>query len=780
MQSCAVKVESCTSNKQVLKMEVAVLKRLQRSSAHICEFIGCGRNNKVNYVVMTLLGPSLSELRKHQPNQKFSLSTTLRVGVQIISAVQSMHDCGFLHRDIKPSNFAIGDSPETSRTCYMLDYGLARQYTTVTGEVRQPRPIAGFRGTVRYASLNAHLSRDLGRHDDLWSVFYLLVELAVGHLPWRRIRDKEEAGEFKAKFDHKKLIKGLPIEFMDFLDHLRSSSYFDKPEYQLIAKCLLDATNRLGFQESDPYDWEQDFSAPSMTTASMVSPPAVKLVNEGGDVQSPMKTSLQTSKTNFSGVGDLSDNNNPPPPEPSPKKEWGVNLTVPPQAFAKRLSHGSKEREGNEKSSKVDTSNSSNKFGAVLRSENISLQHMLGEDIKIVNEYFSEKEEEGVEVVMVMEEEEEELEVVLVEGEEHVEHEQQSHSFFHEQVSTSHKEVSTEHDPNYPIRNQIRPGPVGGDGVAPMKSYQTESLNRFYDTGDKAPRGESIGSYKSFSPKSSSEKDQQQVELKANLSFSSRRNDDSKEDILNNAMIYPDNMEMNAFDSLRESDICMAQVEDAPCEGNLTVEPAEQVKSNTQEAFSEESDHSKQTDNKPEEAPRMHKLFMDSNSSKSESSRSIEVLFAQQTQNTNNSHTAGKTQTQLGVKRDRHKNRSKGIPTYDTSPQLHVQGNDMFLKPLDSSNHPSLHPSRCERCPNAANTWQTVTAPELAVPSVSDLSTERLQTKSVSDFLELMPTPVVIHPRPPPNPPPVNYSVSLLARRRRFVRTNHSKKPHKS
>ena len=38
---------------QVLKMEVAVLKKLQ-GREHVCRFIGCGRNDRFNYVVMQL------------------------------------------------------------------------------------------------------------------------------------------------------------------------------------------------------------------------------------------------------------------------------------------------------------------------------------------------------------------------------------------------------------------------------------------------------------------------------------------------------------------------------------------------------------------------------------------------------------------------------------------------------------------------------------------------------------------------------------------------------
>ncbi len=286
-------------------MEVAVLKRLQGTTCHVCDFIGCGRNDVVNYVVMTLLGPSLSELRKKQPNQHFTLSTTLRLGVQIIDAVKAIHNCGFLHRDIKPSNFAIGATPSTSRTCVMLDFGLSRQYTTLTGEARQPRPVAGFRGTVRYASVNAHQSKDLGRHDDLWSVFYMLVELAVGQLPWRKIRNKEEAGEFKANYDHLQLIKGMPAEFETYLEHLNSLSYYDKPDYLMIQNLLRSPMKHLGVQINDPFDWEQDYSARSITTASVASPPAIQTPT-GGDKVVEKKAN---SKTNCSEVEELDVNN---------------------------------------------------------------------------------------------------------------------------------------------------------------------------------------------------------------------------------------------------------------------------------------------------------------------------------------------------------------------------------------------------------------------------------------------------------------------------------------
>eukprot|EP00057_Strongylocentrotus_purpuratus_P032498 XP_787864.3 PREDICTED: protein piccolo isoform X2 [Strongylocentrotus purpuratus] len=252
----AIKLESALQPKQVLKMEVAVLKKLQGRD-HICKFIGCGRNDQFNYVVMTVQGQNLAELRRAQPRGTFSVSTMLRLGVQILESIESIHEVGFLHRDIKPSNFAIGKAAANTRKVYMLDFGLARQYTNSQGQVRTPRPVAGFRGTVRYASVNAHRNREMGRHDDLWSLFYMLVEFVIGQLPWRKIKDKEQVGLLKEKYDHRLLLKHMPMEFKQILEQFQSLEYADKPDYKCIHSLLERCMNRKNIKENDAYDWER-------------------------------------------------------------------------------------------------------------------------------------------------------------------------------------------------------------------------------------------------------------------------------------------------------------------------------------------------------------------------------------------------------------------------------------------------------------------------------------------------------------------------------------------
>uniref|UniRef100_A0A182PFV0 Protein kinase domain-containing protein n=1 Tax=Anopheles epiroticus TaxID=199890 RepID=A0A182PFV0_9DIPT len=267
-EQVALKVESARQPKQVLKMEVAVLKKLQ-GKEHICRFIGCGRNDRFNYVVMQLQGKNLAELRRSQARGAFSLSTTLRIGLQILKSIESIHSVGFLHRDIKPSNFAIGRLPLTSRRIYMLDFGLARQYTTGTGEVRCPRAAAGFRGT-----------------DDLWSLFYMLVEFVTGQLPWRKIKDKEQVGMLKEKYDHRLLLKHLPSDFKYFLEHIQSLNYADKPDYAMLISLFERCMKRRGVKETDPFDWENnaDYNA-GEAKAINAAVPKSELIKKHKDIE---------------------------------------------------------------------------------------------------------------------------------------------------------------------------------------------------------------------------------------------------------------------------------------------------------------------------------------------------------------------------------------------------------------------------------------------------------------------------------------------------------------
>jgi len=262
----AIKVERVDSKKQVLKLEVAVLKKLQ-ACPYVCRFITCGRFNEYNYMIMELLGDNISELRRRQPDGKFSMGTSLKLAMQMLKALEAIHELGYIHRDVKPSNFAMGLSGVKRHATFLIDFGLARRYVLTSGEVRPPRDSTGFRGTARYASINSHLSKDLGRRDDIWSIFYMLIEFVQGQLPWRKLKDKDQIGEMKIKYNTPDIVKDMPPHFLSLMKHIKTLNYADRPDYNYMQSLLDDLYHTIGCDDHTPFDWEVNSTSTSHTSA---------------------------------------------------------------------------------------------------------------------------------------------------------------------------------------------------------------------------------------------------------------------------------------------------------------------------------------------------------------------------------------------------------------------------------------------------------------------------------------------------------------------------------
>ena len=105
---------------------------------------------------MQLLGRNLSDVRRGQPEGRFSISTTCLIGINMLNAIEVMHENGYLHRDVKPvriqvsgmmlclrtiqSNFVLGLDREGSShrsKLYIIDFGLSRRFVTNYGRVRE-------------------------------------------------------------------------------------------------------------------------------------------------------------------------------------------------------------------------------------------------------------------------------------------------------------------------------------------------------------------------------------------------------------------------------------------------------------------------------------------------------------------------------------------------------------------------------------------------------------------------------------------------------------------
>jgi serine/threonine protein kinase len=75
--------------------------------------------------------------------------------VQILDAIEQVHKEGFIHRDIKPSNVLM-DKNNSGRKIFLTDFGISKVHLRADKTPLAPRQTNEFRGTVAYASLNAH------------------------------------------------------------------------------------------------------------------------------------------------------------------------------------------------------------------------------------------------------------------------------------------------------------------------------------------------------------------------------------------------------------------------------------------------------------------------------------------------------------------------------------------------------------------------------------------------------------------------------------------------
>lgn len=256
LNEVALKLETTEPNAP--NVEAIVMSKFSAKSDHCPKLYGYGTlSPRISYVAMQLLGKSLSDLRKQckYPLPRFSMSSLIRLTTQCFESIEEIHISGIVHRDIKPSNFAIGCTSKTDHRVYLFDFGLSRIYVDRKGAVRPERDNAGFRGTLRYASLNAHENKDLARRDDMISMFYSFFEMLHGRLPWNS-EIKEQVYEAKKKYSLERMCNYLPSQCIEIAKSLQRLKYADTPPYKNINVSIKNIGTKFNVKDSDLYDWE--------------------------------------------------------------------------------------------------------------------------------------------------------------------------------------------------------------------------------------------------------------------------------------------------------------------------------------------------------------------------------------------------------------------------------------------------------------------------------------------------------------------------------------------
>eukprot|EP01128_Nolandella_sp_AFSM9_P011653 TRINITY_DN84_c0_g2_i1.p1 TRINITY_DN84_c0_g2~~TRINITY_DN84_c0_g2_i1.p1 ORF type:complete len:529 (+),score=63.95 TRINITY_DN84_c0_g2_i1:127-1713(+) len=252
-------------------------------------------------LVMETLGPSLSDLF-YQGGKRFSLKTVLMLGDQMIKRLEQIHDAGILHRDIKPGNFVMGIGANKHKV-YLIDFGLANFYIENGMHVAYKED-APFRGTHRYASLNAHMKVEQSRRDDLEGLGHVLIYFLKGGLPWQNVdcsrkKRRKVIGQAKANLSISKLCEGLPSEFQEYMETVRNVLKFSaRPDYRRLRKLFGRCMKNLNFKRDYQYDWtEKTQLTDTSSTTTLASNNPNSLSSFSSDAQAPPPTENQNQNT---------------------------------------------------------------------------------------------------------------------------------------------------------------------------------------------------------------------------------------------------------------------------------------------------------------------------------------------------------------------------------------------------------------------------------------------------------------------------------------------------
>lgn len=259
--SVAIKFEPRKTEAPQLRDEYRTYKHLQGSPG-IPNAYYFGQEGLHSILVIDLLGPSLEDLFDWC-GRRFTVKTVVQVAIQMLNLIEEVHRHDLIYRDIKPDNFLIGrQGLPDENDVHLIDFGMAKQYRDPRTKQHIPyREKKSLSGTARYMSINTHLGREQSRRDDLEALGHVFFYFLRGQLPWQGLKAPtnkqkyEKIGEKKRTTAAATLCEGLPRQFAEYLDRVRSLPFEAEPPYEEYRMSLLLVLDDLGQSVDGDYDW---------------------------------------------------------------------------------------------------------------------------------------------------------------------------------------------------------------------------------------------------------------------------------------------------------------------------------------------------------------------------------------------------------------------------------------------------------------------------------------------------------------------------------------------
>jgi serine/threonine protein kinase len=203
-----------------------------------------GKDDTNYYMVIDLLGESLQSLKNRY--SFFSLEITLKLGIQILQLLKTIHDKGLVHRDIKPDNFLLGRPTGAGKQLHIIDFGFCKSFLNEQNKHKPIKKMTGLVGSLTYASLHAHDLWDQSRRDDLESLGYMLVYFCLGKLEWQCNHENDSVKAMKEQFVDN---EDLPVVLLIYFQYVRALSFEEIPNYKMLIELFWKEIERIKFKE---------------------------------------------------------------------------------------------------------------------------------------------------------------------------------------------------------------------------------------------------------------------------------------------------------------------------------------------------------------------------------------------------------------------------------------------------------------------------------------------------------------------------------------------------
>lgn len=165
---------------------------------------GISQNNTPFLVMDYIEGQNVKEvLRKHG---RLPVDRSVKIFLQMCSALEHAHSKGILHRDIKPENVVLVKTSWNPEFVKLVDFGIAKYVNEPSRNAKKLTMEGQVLGTPAYMSPEQIMGGRLDARSDIYCMGVLMYNLISGKLP---ILGKDSAETMS------KHITELPVELAD-------------------------------------------------------------------------------------------------------------------------------------------------------------------------------------------------------------------------------------------------------------------------------------------------------------------------------------------------------------------------------------------------------------------------------------------------------------------------------------------------------------------------------------------------------------------------------------